>query len=331
MFFLARKIKTVLRYVGESWRNAPFIVEKNPRTNRLSAWFSLMYWFYFYGNDFNDYCTFSFWDKSHAQRASYISLRRNDRLRFALSTPRIHSLFLDKGAFNRRFAGYIRRRWIVCRESSLQQLHDFLAASGSIIAKPLDDFGGHGVFKTDCSRLSPDELNALARRLHPQNFIVEECIENVEAIKRIAPGSLNTIRIVTVIDRNRHLNVLAALLRMGNGKAVTDNYHDGGMACAIDPATGRLRGNAFGMNCAQYETHPHSGIRFDGFEVPRFRECLDMLTELTAVEPEARYVGWDFAVTPDGIELLEGNIPPGEDITQIAARRGLWHEVKAMI
>jgi len=57
----------------------------------------------------------------------------------------------------------------------------------------------------------------------------------------IAPASLNTLRFVTVIDKEQNLHIIAALLRMGNGTAITDNYHDGGMACAIDIETGRLK------------------------------------------------------------------------------------------
>ncbi len=118
---------------------------------------------------------------------------------------------------------------------------------------------------------------------------------------------------------------------MGNGKAHTDNYHDGGMACPIDVYTGKLVGKAYSMNCAEYTTHPMSGIHFDGYKVTGFDTCLDMIKEIVKMNLEARYVGWDFAVTPHGIELLEGNIPPGEDITQIAAGRGLWYDIVKVI
>lgn len=160
---------------------------------------------------------------------------------------------------------------------------------------------------------------------------MEECIENIDSIKKIAPQSLNTVRIVTLIDKENKLHILAALLRMGNGSAFTDNYHDGGMACAIDTATGTLRGRAFGMNCIEYETHPISGIRFDGYCIEQFEECLKLIRRIAFEEPRARYVGWDLAITPNGIELIEGNIPPGEDITQISAGRGLWYEICEMI
>lgn len=36
--------------------------------------------------------------------------------------------------------------------------------------------------------------------------------------------------------------------------------------------------------------------------------------EVAYYEPDARYVGWDLAITPNGVELLEGNIPPGKTL-----------------
>ena len=38
--------------------------------------------------------------------------------------------------------------------------------------------------------------------------------------------------------------------------------------------------------------------------------------ELTKVYPQARYVGWDVAITPDGFDLVEMNCPAGHDMFQ---------------
>lgn len=319
------RIKTVLKYILESWQNSARAHKYSGR-NRFVLFTSLLYWFYRYGFDFNDYCTFRFWNLSSAEKKSYISLRRNNVLRFRLSTPDAYDKFLDKIAFNQIFKDYVGREWmeVIPGKTKFEEISSFLENHSSAVLKPISDFGGHGVQK-----IKRDFFNEETYMNLPQNerFILEECIENSEPLKSIAPGSLNTIRIVTLIDKNSALHILACVLRMGNGTAVTDNYHDGGMACAIDPATGRLKGRAYGMNCTEYDVHPYSGIRFDGYKVDHFGECLKTAEKLARVIPEARYVGWDLAVTPSGIEILEGNIPPGEDITQIAAGKGLWNEI----
>lgn len=316
------RFATVIRYLKESWSNSKFVVMQEPKMNRLHAYFSLLYWFYFYGNDFNDYCTFQFWGKSKEEKKTYISLRRNNILRFALSTTRVYEIFLDKVKFNRRFSDFISRKWIeVCGDSDGPLIRNFISTNGIAIFKPRAEFGGHGIVKYTES----DSFGSLCEG------VLEECIENSECIKRLAPGSLNTVRIVTVIDKFGNLHIIAAVLRMGNGTAITDNYHDGGMACAIDITTGILKGNAYGMGCKEYIEHPFSRIKFDGYLIEGFQECIQLVKELAYVEPEARYVGWDFAITPNGIDIIEGNIPPGEDITQLAAGKGLWNEIQILI
>lgn len=314
------RVATVFKYLAESWDNSAFVVKQCPQKNRLIVYFSLLYWYYFFGNDFNDYCTFRFWNKNRTQKKSYISFRRNDKLRFSLSSPRVYDLFLDKVKFNNRFSQYISREWVEVGDDD-KTVGDFIKRHRTTIYKPRADFGGHGVVKISRN----DEYKVL------RGGVLEQRVENVDSLKRLAPGSLNTVRIVTFIDKHGQVHLLAAVLRMGNGTSFTDNYHDGGMACAIDIESGTLKGNAYGMRCVEYEKHPHSKIRFDGYKVEGFGQCLEMVMELAAVEPEARYVGWDFAITPSGIEVIEGNIPPGEDITQIAAGRGLWNEIKELI
>jgi hypothetical protein len=324
------RVKTVLLYIVKSWENSAFVIVQSPESKRLTVYFDLIWSFVKLGADFNDYCTFSFWNKNRNEKDSFITLRRNDKLRFSFSTPRVYNLFLDKDAFNRRFSKWVKRGFISTNEAAWKEIADFIERYDAVIAKPLTDYGGHGVMKLDKSSSGYSEkLNELRRiiELEKGRYIIEEVIENTDNIKRIAPSSLNTIRLVTVIDNSGELHIIASLLRMGNGKANTDNYHDGGMACEIDLDKCELKGIAKGMNCVKYEKHPFSGIQFNGFPVPEIKQCVEIINEVAFTEPEARYVGWDFAVTPKGVELLEGNIPPGEDITQLNLRKGYWYQM----
>lgn len=296
----------------------------------MFLYFDLLYWYFFYGHDFNDYCTFEFWNKNYHERKSYISLRRNNILRVEFSSPETYAVFLNKAEFNLHFKRFIHRQWIVTGDKTFEEIEAFIGKYKSVIIKPLEDYGGHGVVKIDgmVDKSSLRLLNVDWNDVVGGKYIIEECIENCEALRELAPGSLNTIRIVTVIDREHTLHFVAALLRMGNGTAITDNYHDGGMACAIDIKKGCLKGNAYGMNCVKYECHPYSHVKFDGFLIPGFRKCLQLVENAAYCMPDARYVGWDLAITSSGIELLEGNIPPGEDITQIATGRGMWYQMQ---
>ena len=324
------RFATVFKYCRESWKNSAFAIKQDPSKNRLLVYVDLLYWFVFYGNDFNDYCTFEFGKKSFKERKAYISLRRNNVLCRELRTPEVHDLFLDKAAFNERFRDYIKRGWLTTNGVSWEEILKFVDKYKRVIVKPLKDSCGHGIFSIDTG--SPDFLDKLKfledSVSRGDMYIMEEIIKNHEDIRCLAPGSLNTIRAVTVIDKNKELHIVALLLRMGNGDSLTDNYHTGGMACPIDLEKGVLSEKAYGMLGGQYDTHPYSRVKFAGYPVPDFARLLSVVREIVQVEPEARYVGWDLVITPDGIELLEGNIPPGEDITQIATGKGLWYQMQ---
>lgn len=320
---LAKKLKlhritTVLKYLGESWTNSKFIQQQSGK-NRISAYFSLLYWFYFYGFTITNFNSMKFWNLTTAEKKSYISFRRNDRLRFRLTTKESYKLFLDKGVFNKIFCDFISRKWINVDKNDKQIISEFIIKHHSAILKPRTDYGGHGVVKITESNLDSIELF--------DNAILEECIENAASLKIIAPASLNTVRIVSLIDNSGTVRILSAILRMGNGISHTDNYTDDGLACRIDIETGCLKGNAFGRECKEFDKHPYTNIKFDGYVIKEFHQCVDLVKRLALIEPNARYVGWDLAITSEGIEVLEGNVPPGEDITQIGAGRGLWFDI----
>ena len=323
------RVKTVIMYIPKSWKNSIMLAEFS-KQNRIVCFANLLYWYYFYGFDFIDYYSYRFWEKSPAERKTYISCRRNDVLRFRLSTPETHDLFLDKALFNEKFSQFIKRDWKLLSDiDPKKDLDSFMAKHPNVVVKPVTEYGGRGVIK-----LTPESTDAEKREIFNDKgvrYLVEECVENNENLKKLAPGSLNTIRLVSVIDKTGKIHELVWALRMGDGISYLDNYQKGGISCTIDPQTGELRGNAYGMNCTEFEAHPFSGIKFDGYKIEDFRKCLDMVEDLCKVVPEARYVGWDIAITPNGIELIEGNIPPGQYVTQIASGRGLWHEVLDMI
>ena len=48
------RIKTVLKYIPTSWKNSVMLSNLS-KQNRVTSFFSLLYWYYFYGFDFIDY------------------------------------------------------------------------------------------------------------------------------------------------------------------------------------------------------------------------------------------------------------------------------------
>lgn len=286
------------------------------KKNDLILWADLVYW-RMMGYDFDDYLSFRFWEKDSKERKQYLSFRENTRWALNVTPGNVVDLFLDKSEWNSRFHKYVKRSWTTTNGLDRQSILDFIRSNESVILKPLSDYGGVGIRKVTAD--DPDLEESLEYILAQKDLMMEKCMENHPDLKRLAPSSLNTIRIVTVVDRKGKVHIPAALLCMGSGTSVTDNYHTGGMACPIDITTGRLTKKATGEFNTHYERHPFTGIKFENYLIPRFREVLEMAERIALEIPEARYVGWDFVVTPEAIEVLEGNIPPGEHITQLSA------------
>lgn len=178
----------------------------------------------------------------------------------------------------------------------------------SVFIKPLSLYGGKGCFKISKETLEKD-LEQNGHTLLNHNCIHEEVVIQHDAINKIHPHCINTIRIETYIDKKGSIHNLSALIRFGVGKSVIDNSHAGGFFVGIDLETGTL--NKFGHQFAEFGgkkliEHPDSGFIFDGFKLPYFKEICDLTLKATSYIPD-RYIGWDVAISNIGPVIIEAN------------------------
>ena len=191
-----------------------------------------------------------------------------------------------------------------------------------VIAKPISSALGRGIHTLEYKNL-PSDLSYLKLK---GGYILEELLENIPEIELINPTSLNTLRFVTASDRGGRYKILSCILRMGVGDSITDNLCTGGIACVVDLSTGRLVNDAKNVIGDTYDKHPTSEIKFDGYQIPYFEKCLDLVDTLCKRMPDARYVGWDIAITTNGVCVIEGNIPPSEETTEFSLK-GQWYDL----
>lgn len=138
--------------------------------------------------------------------------------------------------------------------------------------------------------------------------VVQRRICQHPRLEELYPWSVNTIRFLSVLDAGE-VRVLAAMLRLGNRKRVYDNLSAGGIGVGIDRNSGRLYPQGFlkpGFGKI-VTAHPDTGVVFDGFEVPFFREAIGLVHRIHSNFYATHSVGWDIAITSEGPTVLEGN------------------------
>ncbi len=267
-----------------------------------------------YNAGYTDYMLFEFYKLTDIQRATYITRGINNAYVARLNDKAFWHLFEDKIEFNRLFADYMKRDWCYLAEMGENDFAVWIAGREKLIAKPVDETCGRGILLlTEADLVSPFVL--YRRLLNGNQLLVEQYVVQHGEMSRLYPGSVNTIRLVTMLT-DEGPEIVFSCIRVGNGKYV-DNLNSGGMSAMVDIATGCISHPAADKDGIIYERHPATGVAFVGFEVPHYFEALEMVNRAAYVVPQVRLVGWDVAIDKDGPLLIEANHFPGHDIYQL--------------
>ena len=175
-------------------------------------------------------------------------------------------------------------------------------------------------------RFSAEEL-LIEVSCNDTDLIVQPRLVNHPALNDLNCGALATVRLVTCRDEQGGYEVTDAAFRMPrSSNSVVDNFHAGGIAAAIDIATGRL-GTAtdMGLNpaTAWFGTHPTNGAVIAGRSLPHWQQVTALALAAHRHFGAFAVIGWDIAILADGPCIVEANGAPDLDIIQRTSRRPL--------
>jgi len=220
-----------------------------------------------------------------------------------LNTKEAVDRLMDKAGCLERYRDYVHRDWILPAQAGEKAFVDFARKHGSYIVKPRAMGRGEGIY---ISRYVSDDI---ARRefnvLCEEDAIVEEIIRQNDALSALYPDSVNTIRIASVLT-DEGVILLNSCMRIGNG-GVIDNFCQGGMTAQIDFETGKIETPAVDKDRNVYDKHPLTGVPFVGYQIPHWEHLKETVKKMALVDPDAVFVGWDMAITPDGVDMVECN------------------------
>jgi hypothetical protein len=277
-----------------------------------------------YGSGITDYFQYQFYKRSHFDRKNFIVHRKRMWLVRNLNDKNDRKTFDCKAVFNKLFNDYLGRQWLDPSESSFEDFCDFAEKNDQFLVKPLEGSHGMGIRIEFVEQGS--DLEALYKTLQSEQMLVEELIAQNSELAEFNPSSVNTLRVVTLLNGSGKVNIMTANLRMGNGEdRFADNFHHNGIAALLDVDTGLIVTPGVDKKLQKYIFHPASGKQIIGFRVPYWAEIIEMVNTAAQIVPTVRYIGWDVAIGKDGkVLLIEGNAAADPDISQMPDQIGKW-------
>lgn len=142
-------------------------------------------------------------------------------------------------------------------------------------------------------------------------MVLQVCLRSDTAIKDLSPSAVGTVRALTIrAPGARPAEVLCAAFRMSMSGNVVDNFTAGGLASPVNVVTGVLN-TAFRKKVAEahidFDRHPETNALIAGRQLPHWRDVVALALRAHDAFPQFPSVGWDIAITDEGLVVVEAN------------------------
>ena len=165
--------------------------------------------------------------------------------------------------------------------------------------------GKHYLRQWDGIEVAMDEL------LGSEPLLFEERVEQTEQLKRINPGSLNTLRVMSSLYPDGEVDVFRVFIKFGRLGSCVSNRGDGeNIAATVDLNTGTLinPGHFKGFRNIQPVTeHPDSREQIEGIQIKEWKSLIDQVKDFHKRIGFLKVLAWDIAVTDRGALVIEIN------------------------
>lgn len=268
----------------------------------------------FKNNDSNQYLSdFSRASKSSKINGTYSAVIDYKHLfakHFKYNKIHIPLFYIDNGIIMEYDSGVV---------VEISKISNYLKNTGDLVIKPSGGGGG-----TDIVFLSFKESNwiydgQLKTEKECENILLnlKKTLVYNKAIQsgfasKVNPDTLNTIRILTMIDpENNEVFIASAIFRCGTERSNgVDNWSRGGLSAKIDIDSGKMNKAVsfpYNGNLKWYNKHPNSQFKIEGFIIPQWEKIKQEILEVSKQHFYIPYIGWD--VVPDGEDyfILEAN------------------------
>lgn len=272
-----------------------------------------------------EYFQFHFYENNELQKIKWAGTGYMYEYQKKMNPPKFRQLLEDKTIFNKNYSSYMKH--IVCDVEEVKtnsaKVNLLLSnPSGKIVFKIKDGGCGRRVLVEDANKYTQDSL---LKFINDNNYdIVEEFIIQHEVINKLSSNAVNTVRVITQLNRFNEVEILGCRLRI-SVKGNVDNLAAGNLAASIETKTGIINSNGVYSDITKEdaENHPVTGHVIKGTKIPFWKETIEMVVSAAKINPINRSVGWDVAITPTGPDLIEGNREWCKLLFQLPVKEGL--------
>jgi hypothetical protein len=269
-------------------RNLDYIHDKSGKLY-IVLFFDVIWCKIRYGITNNEYRIFEFYKINSDKRKTYLSKRYYRRVNKRLVPIEISNVLTDKELFNNRFKKYLNRDVNNINDLSFKQVEDFILSNNTVLVR-----------STSSSYLnSYEELNL--KNFRSPAFLAEDAKEKNKCImeKKITQAkdmnSINNVVLLNVVSvYDKKPEIVSSSIKFKSGSNTISGYVDIKKKC-IKGWLKDQEGNDFSKD-------------YDGLEIPKFEEVLEIVKELSKELEEIKQVEWSFIIGSKSIYLVDGNI-----------------------
>jgi len=300
-------------------------VVQNSGISKLKLWQDIIKSSLKYNISLQEYFLFKFYEITDKEKETYAGTGYMYEYQLLMNPKISRKLLSDKLIFLNEYEPFVKHKFLNINQikNNLNTLEKILSNnSGKIVLKSSDGKCGIGIEVRDSKEFNDKTL--IKRLEETGNDFVEEFVEQHKKLNWLSPSGLNTVRIITQLNKDDEVQILGARLRITINSSI-DNLAAGNLAAPIDENSGLVNGPGVYSDITRQDEykHPITNVEIVGFQVPFWEESLQMVNDAALLHKQNRSIGWDVAITSNGPELIEGNHDWCKLLWQLPVKKGL--------
>ncbi len=294
-------------------------------TSKMAIMFDVITSVFTYNISVLEYFQFQFYKLSKKERETWAGTGHMYEYQLRMNPIKSRHILENKALFYKYYGDFFIHNVAVLEDLKTKPKASSAILSnpsGKLVFKSVDGNCGTEVEIRDCRDF---DSKSMISYMEKSNYgLVEDFIVQHPVLNQLSSSAVNTIRIFTQLDSNGSVDILGCRLRISIESPV-DNMAAGNIAAPIDEQTGCLSGPGVYSDITKEEEqfHPITDVKIIGFQIPFWRETLEMVKEAALLHPQNGSIGWDVVITKEGPGLIEGNHDWCKLLWQLPVKRGL--------